>query len=85
MVKLIPVKLVGLNERAKKIIGFYDNNLFLREYDTYGRPLNMFEGEPAIFCCSADMFWNGWFVLDKDVRFVEEVNNVKKSVEGSEK
>lgn len=83
--KLRPVKLVGLNERARKIIAFYDNNLLLREYDQYGRPLSMHDGEPAIFCVSPDSFWNGWFLLDMDVRFEEEVKNIAKSVQKNKK
>jgi hypothetical protein len=85
MVKFHPVKLVGLNDRAKKIIAHYNNALLLEEYDEYGRPLNMKDGEPAIFCASPDMFWHGWFVLDKDVRFMEEVKNLSKSIEQNKK
>lgn len=66
------VKLIGLNDRAKKIIKYYHNELFLKEYDESGRPLNLYEGRQAIFCVSPDNFWNGWFVLDEDVRFEEE-------------
>lgn len=79
--KLHKVKLVGLNDRAKKIISYYNNDLFLREYDDYGRPLNIKNGESAIFCVSPDNFWHGWFLLDTDVRFEEESKNVKKSIE----
>lgn len=71
-VKYHPVKLIGLNDRAKKIIKYYHNALLLQEYNEYGRPLNLHKGKQAIFCVSPDSFWNGWFVLDEDVRFEAE-------------
>jgi len=75
------VSLIGLNERAKKIIDYYKNQLLLQEYDEYGRPLNRKDEKPAIFCVSPDNFWHGWFILDADVRFSEEANNIKKSLD----
>ena len=70
--KFHPVKLIGLNDRAKKILEYYHNCLYLQEYDELGRSLNLYQGKFSIFCVSPDHFWNGWFVLDEDVRFVEE-------------
>jgi len=67
-----PVKLMGLTDRAKKIIKYYFNSLILQEYNELGVPLNIHEGKPAIFCISPDSFWNGWFILDEDVRFEAE-------------
>jgi hypothetical protein len=65
-----PVILVGLNERAIGILANYNNRMILVEYDDFGRPLNIApNGKQAIFCISPDGFWNGWFVLDDDVRF----------------
>jgi len=81
--KFHPVKLIGLNERAKKIIKYYQNNLFLQEFDELGKPLNLFDNKSAIFCVSPDGFWSGWFILDEDIRFESEyknlVNTLKKS------
>ena len=70
--KFHDVQLIGLNERAKKIIKYYHNCLKLQEYDELGRPLNMYKGKQAIFCVAPDAFWNGWFILDEDVRFEAE-------------
>jgi hypothetical protein len=68
-----PVALVGLNKRAISILAHYSNRMFLVEYDDFGRPLNIApNGKQGIFCMSPDGFWNGWFVLDEDVRFSEE-------------
>ena len=67
-----PVKLIGLTDRVKKIIKYYHNSLLLQEYDELGVPLNMHGGKPAIFCVSPDSFWNGWLILDEDVRFEGE-------------
>jgi hypothetical protein len=72
------VKLHGLNEKSSKIIKYYDNKLFLKEYDDYGRPLGITpDGRPGIFCVSKDLFWNGWFVLDEDVMFQKEYEIMK--------
>lgn len=79
--KLHPVMLVGLNERAKKIIKYYQNRLFIQEHDEMGRPLNFYEGKNAIFCVSPDRFWNGWFILDEDVRFSGEQEDIEKFVQ----
>lgn len=70
--KFHKVKLIGLNDRSKKIIKFYQNLLLLQEYDEYGRSLNLHKNKSAIFCVSPDGFWNGWFTLDEDVRFEKE-------------
>ena len=77
--KLHPITLIGLNDRAKKIIAYYDNQLLLKEFDDFGKPLNLLNGKPAIFCISPDQFWHGWFILDEDVRFQQEWENVKKA------
>lgn len=67
---LKPVRLQGLNEKSVKIIKYYNNELFLKEYDDYGRPLGITpDGRQGIFCVSKDLFWNGWFVLNEDVTF----------------
>jgi hypothetical protein len=65
-----PVVLVGLNDRVNTILSAYNNRMVLVEYDEFGRPLNIApNGKQGIFCISPDGFWNGWFVLDDDVRF----------------
>lgn len=75
---LRPVKLHGLNDKTRKIINYYNNNLLLKEYDDLGRPLGITpDGQPGIFCVSPDLFWNGWFVLDVDVMFEHEVQSVR--------
>lgn len=80
------VKLIALNDRAKKIINYYNNNLKVVDYDALGRPLNMSpSGEPAVFCVSPDGFWHGWFVLDKDVRFEPEFTGLMQSLSQIEK
>jgi hypothetical protein len=58
--------------RAKKIIKYYNNSLLLQEFDELGKPLNLYDSKIAIFCVSPDHFWNGWFVIDEDVRFEQE-------------
>jgi hypothetical protein len=71
------VKLIGLNERCKKILSKYNNEMFILEYDNFGKPLCIApNGEPGIFCISLDGIWNGWFILDKDVRFYKEYMNL---------
>lgn len=68
-----PVVLVGLNKRAIDILSHYSNRMVLVEYDDFGKPLNFTpDGKQGIFCISPDGFWNGWFVLDEDVRFHQE-------------
>lgn len=75
---LHPIKLHGLNEKSKKIIKYFNNELLLKEYDDYGRPLGITpDGRPGIFCMSRDMFWNGWFVLDEDVMFENEYKQIQ--------
>lgn len=79
--KYYTAQLLGLNDRAKKIIDYYNNKLVVIDYDQYGRPLNLSpSGEQAIFCVSPDGFWHGWFVLDKDVRFKTEVDGLMKTL-----
>ena len=74
-----PVKLHGLTEKSRKIIDYYKNSLLLKEYDDYGVPLGITpDGRPGIFCVSPDLFWNGWFVLDVDVMFEQEVQSINK-------
>ena len=74
---IYPVKLVGLSVRAQKIIKHYNNGLLMREYDDMGRPLCFApNGKQAIYCMSPDFFWNGWFVLDEDVRFEKEEKQI---------
>lgn len=71
------VNLVGLNKRTIAILSYYNNQMVLVEYDDMGRPLNISpNGKQGIFCISKDGFWNGWFVLDEDVRFYEENKNL---------
>lgn len=79
------VKLIGINDRAKKLISYYGNRLLLREYDGYGKPLNIKDDKPAIFCVSPDGFWNGWFILDEDVRFQHEYDDAIKRILGGKK
>jgi hypothetical protein len=71
------VVLIGLNDRVNKILSHYDNRMILLEYDDFGRPLNITPcGKHGVYCISPDGFWNGWFVLDEDVRFNQENNNL---------
>ena len=78
---LHPVKLIGLTERSKKIISYYKNDLLLKEYDDFGRPLSIApDGRQGIFCVSKDLFWNGWFILDEDVRFENEQKELLQKV-----
>jgi hypothetical protein len=77
MNKFHKIKLIGLNDRAKKIISYYQNNLSLIEYDNMGNSLSISpNGKQGIFCVSPDGFWRGWFVLDDDVRVLEEQNKI---------
>lgn len=70
MVKYHKVKLVPLNERATKIVNYYQNSLLIQEYDVLGKPLSIApNGKQGIYCVSPDFSWRGWFVLDDDVRF----------------
>ena len=79
--KCYTVQLLGLNDRAKKIIDYYHNQLLVIEYDQMGRSLNLSpSGEQGIFCMSPDGFWHGWFVLDKDVRFKPEMDGLMKTL-----
>lgn len=79
-----PVGLVGLNERVINILSHYNNRMILVEYDDFGRPLNTApNGKQGIFCISPDGFWNGWLVLDDDVRFQSEndtINDIIKDI-----
>ena len=75
-----PVRLIGLNVRAKKIIKYYNNQLSLQEFDELGKPLNRYENKDAIFCVSPDGWWNGWFILDEDVRFEQEYKYLVKKI-----
>lgn len=81
------VKLVGLNPRAQTIIDHFNNGLLIREYDEMGRPLCVApNGKQAIFCVSPDFAWQGWMVLDEDVRFEEEekrIHDIIKTVQGN--
>ena len=71
--KLIKVKLIGITDRAKKIIKYYKNSLYLMEYDEYGRPMFITpNGLQGIYCVSPDGFWQGWFLLDSEVIFEQE-------------
>lgn len=71
------VKLIPISQRAQKVIAQYSNELFLIEYDRMGRPLNRApNGKQGIFCRSSDGDWNGWFVLDEDVRFTPETESL---------
>jgi hypothetical protein len=73
MSRFHPVTLVGLNKRVIAILSHYGNRMVLVEYDERGRPLNIApNGKQGIFCISPDGFWNGWLVLDDDVRFENE-------------
>lgn len=75
---LRPVKLIGISDKAKKIIKYYNNTLLLKEYDDYDRPLGITpDGQSGIFCVSPDLFWNGWFVLDVDVMFEKEAQDAR--------
>ena len=77
MVKYHKAKLVPLNERATKIINYYQNKLLIQEYDALGKPLSIApNGKQGIFCISPDFSWRGWFVLDVDVRFSLEQNQL---------
>lgn len=72
------VKLVGKTERATKIIKYYNNDLYLVEYDEYGFPLNISpNGSPAIYCMSPNGEWEGWFILDEEVIFEKEQEKKK--------
>jgi hypothetical protein len=72
------VKLHPISENARKVISYYKNELFLKEYDDYGRPLGIApNGKPGIFCVSKDLFWNGWFILDEDVLFENEAERIR--------
>ena len=85
MVNYHKVSLVPLNPRAEKLIGKYDNGLLMQEYDSMGRPLCIApNGKQAIFCVSPDGFWNGWLVLDEDIRFEKEQNDIKKILQNLE-
>lgn len=78
---LIKVKLVGKTKRAKKIIEFYKNSLYLMEYDEFGKPLFLApNGLQGIYCVSPDGFWQGWFILDSEVLFEEEDKFIKELV-----
>jgi hypothetical protein len=82
------VKLKGLNSRAKKIIKYYNNDLLLREYDDYGRPLMICpNGKQGIFCVSPDGIWNGWFELDYDIEFEDQqyLDNYMRGIEDAKK
>ena len=82
MVKHRKVSLVGLNPRAINIIEKYNNGLLMQEYDSMGRPLCLTpNGSQGIFCVSPDGFWNGWFVLDVDVRFTSEDKQINDIIE----
>lgn len=77
MVKYHKVNLVPLNDRATNIIKHYNNSLFVQEYDALGNPLSIApNGKQGIFCVSPDFSWRGWFVLDTDVRFAVEQNEL---------
>jgi hypothetical protein len=71
------VSLIPLNERAKKIVKYFDNKLLVQEYDSLGKPLNLApNGKQGIFCVSPDLSWRGWFILDEDVRFEYEQTQI---------
>jgi len=78
-----PVKLIGKNDRVKKILAAYNNTMLLQEYDDFGRPLCICpNGQQGIFCISPDRFWNGWFQLDADVEFADQ-DEIRKFIERS--
>jgi hypothetical protein len=67
------VDLVAKSEYAVSVLKRYKGKMYLIEFDSTGRPLNIApSGEQGIFCISPDGVWNGWFLLDKDVMFTEE-------------
>lgn len=73
MTKFHNIQLIGLTDRSKKIIEYYNNKLYLMEYDNMGNPLVLTpNGKQGIFCVSPDGFWRGWFVLDEEIRFLNE-------------
>lgn len=66
------INLVPLNKYAKNILSKYPE-LILIEYDDFGRALNTApNGQQGIFCMDKTGFWNGWLILDEDVRFEDE-------------
>lgn len=80
------IKLVGKTDRAKKIIKFYKNSLYLMEYDEYGKPLFLApNGLQGIYCVSPDGFWKGWFILDSEVIFENEDKIIKDLVKNMTK
>ena len=71
------VTLIGLNDKSKKILSYYNNVMVLVEYDDLGHPLNIApNGRQGIFCISPDGFLNTWFILDEDVRFESETKTL---------
>lgn len=73
MVKYHKTTLIPLNERAVKIVEYYNNQLLIQEYDDVGNPLSLSpDGKQGIFCVAPDFSWRGWFILDEDVRFSYE-------------
>lgn len=77
MVKYHKTKLIPLSERAKKIVKHFQNNLLIQEYDALGNPLSISpNGKQGVFCVSPDFSWRGWFVLDDDIRFDLEQNQL---------
>jgi hypothetical protein len=76
--KTYPVELYPLTPRAEKIIDYFDNKLLLVETDDYGIPMTIApDGRQGIFCMSRDGFWNGWFILDEDVKFLQEQKTIE--------
>jgi len=70
------VELKPISDRAKKILTQYPKMLLV-EYDELGVPLNICpNGNQGIYCVSEDGFFNCWFELDVDVKFLNEWNKI---------
>jgi hypothetical protein len=79
-----PVRLIGKNDRVKKILAAYNNTMLLQEYDDFGRPMCICpNGKQGIFCVSTDRFWNGWFQLDVDIEFADQ-DEIRQFIERSQ-
>ena len=66
------VSLIPISERAKGIFSKNGKEYYLKEYEC-GVPLNKCpDGSQGIYCISRDRSWEGWFSLDRDVRFKDE-------------
>ena len=66
MIRLKPIKLVGLTEHSLTLIDYYNNEFLLESLYTTS------DNKLKLFCMSKDKLWSGSFIIGEDVLFKKE-------------